>query len=142
MEINLRDEYGAEWPESEVAQHEHRQIARWFDGKTYNMTHTSLGPAHLTTNVTHNGYVPGDGGHGGKVEIEFQSDYIDHVYGGSVDFKLKPRLVHGAVSTWHAHDTVKVELYGEWERKQFIEALENIINELKNYEDLYGESKL
>lgn len=136
MEINIRDEYQDVFPQELDQNRGPIELSREFDGKQYHMQHISLGPCYLKTDVYHNGYVPGDGGHGGRVHVSFTSDYL---WGGdgSIRLALGPRIVETARGVEVANDTFGITLEGEWERKQFIESLKNIINELENYEDLH-----
>lgn len=121
-EITIKDELQDTFPqELEQLWIERAELPiRSKDGNFNVFAQTSLGPCYMKTTVRDNGKIPGDGGNGGRVEIEFQSDYIDNYYGGSsIDFKVI------------AGDTVKITLLGEWERIQFVRALESIVNELK-----------
>ena len=137
MEINIRDEYQDVFPQELESNTEFEELQRSFNGTQYHMKHTSLGPCYLTTDVYHNGYIPGDGGHGGRVHISFTSDYLwDN--DGSIRLDLEPRVVHTAKGLKVYHDTFGITLDGEWERKQFIDSLKNIINELENYDKLHG----
>ena len=120
-EITIKDEWNEVFPE-EIAQLEYEEYEkprRSKEGAFDVYTQTSLGPCCLKTTVKHNGKIPGDAGHGGKVEIEFESDYIDHYYPGTISVS--------AVS----ERGFKITLLGEWERKQFVSALEQIVAELK-----------
>jgi hypothetical protein len=92
---------------------------RDYENKNYVVEHMSGGPCILHTTITHNGKISGDAGHGGKVIIRFESDYIDNLYNcGS--FKIN----HMCDSSY------EIELYGQWERNQFVEALKKIVEEL------------
>jgi len=134
--INIKDGYGEVFPEELNQYHGPKELTRSWDGSNHIMKHHSHGPCYLETKVVHNGRIPGDGGHGGKVKIDFTSDYIDHHsnYETSFMIKLQPRMVstaHSGLRTFY--DRFSIELSGEWERKQFIESLKNIVNELENY---------
>lgn len=136
--INIRDGYGEVFPQELESKFEYNELTREKNGSNYIMKHHSLGPCYLETKVVHNGYVPGDGGHGGKVEIEFTSDYIDHKYDDmSFNIKLHDRYVKTSHGPQVMHDRFSIELSGEWERLQFIDSLKNIIEELENYDKHY-----
>ena len=136
--INIKDEYGEVFPQELESSYEWKELTRKKSGRDYVMIHDSLGPSQLETKVVHNGYVPGDGGHGGKVEIQFTSDYIDHRNEGSFIINTKHRIVDTAHSgSYPCYDRFSIELSGEWERKQFIDSLKNIIDELENYKEYY-----
>jgi hypothetical protein len=89
------------------------------ENKNYVVEHMSGGPSILWTTIKHNGKVSGDAGHGGKVTIEFKSDYIDQNY-GSGTFIIQPT----------GRESYEIELKGQWERNQFVEALKKIVEEL------------
>lgn len=83
------------------------------------MIHETQGFSYLKTKVTHNGKISGDAGHGGKVEIRFKSDYIDNLHQGTIE--VRPTGPY----------EFSIILRGEAEREQFVQALEQIVDELK-----------
>lgn len=82
----------------------------------------------LNVTVEHNGFQGGDTGHGGFVKITLE----DH---GSTDMRCK---VKSDVEECDYQDVESIELFfgGDTERDTLTEALEIILTELKNNENL------
>jgi hypothetical protein len=118
--ITIKDESQDVWPQDI----NHRDyLAYEIPGKTtYSnqtvVTQKTLGAHYLDMRLVHNGFHSGDGGNGGLVELEIETDYMyDHGY----DSIQVNRTKHG----------FKLIIEGQSEREQLVKVLQTALDELK-----------
>jgi len=119
--ITIRDESQDVWPDDTNYRN---YLAYEIPGKTtYGnqtvvVTQKTIGAHYLDMRLVHNGYKPGDGGNGGLVELEIETDYM-HEYG--YDSIQVNRTKHG----------FKLIIEGQSEREQLVKVLQTALDELK-----------
>ena len=86
------------------------------------------GPSYLKTTITYDELQPDS--KQGKANIIIESDYIDHSdHEWGMGISIKPNYYIG--NNGSNVCSYEINLNGKWERKQFVQALEKIIAELK-----------
>ena len=121
-DITIRDGHQDDWSQEE-ANFDFKRYelpTRFTYNDTVTVTQKTLGAHYLDMSLSHNGFKPGDSGNGGRVEINFESDYIDS---DSNDGSI--RIVS------HGQYGFGICIEGQSEREQFIKVMQTALEELK-----------